>query len=72
MNKTEREMVGILRPGRDEFGYVGVEAEFKAKGERDDSSHHRGQQRRWRSAGTAACRSRRGVGLSRETRAWTS
>ena len=32
MNKTEREMVDILRRGRDEFGYAGVKAEFEAEG----------------------------------------
>jgi hypothetical protein len=42
MNKTGREMMDIPRPGRDEFGYVGVKAEFEAEGERDDPSHHRG------------------------------
>lgn len=36
MNKTERQMVDILRRGRDQYGYVGIKAEFEAEGTRMD------------------------------------
>ncbi len=36
MNRVERNMLDILRRGRDEFGFVAIKAEFEAEGTRPD------------------------------------
>ena len=36
MNSCEKKMLDIIRQGKDEFGYVGIKAEFEAEGTRPD------------------------------------